>query len=290
MKKTVVGLGEVLWDMLPDGRQIGGAPANFAFHAGQWGHRAYVVSAVGTDPLGEEALSLLQAKGLSTVIPHTPYPTGTVAVTLTEGGIPHYDICQGVAWDHIPFTSAMEELATHTDAVCFGSRAQRSAESRSTIYRFVDTMPNTEDTLKVFDINLRQTYYSAEVIEQSLTRCNIVKLNDEELPVVTRLFALRGGSAEAQCQALIRRFGLRRVSLTCGTLGSYVYGAGTASFVATPQVQVADTVGAGDSFTGSFVAALLNGQSVGQAHQLAVRVSAYVCSQHGAMPEVQGRV
>lgn len=264
----------MLWDMLPDGRQIGGAPANFAFHAGQWGHRAYVVSAVGTDPLGEEALSLLQAKGLSTVIPHTPYPTGTVAVTLTEGGIPHYDICQGVAWDHIPFTSAMEELATHTDAVCFGSLAQRSAESRSTIYRFVDTMPNTEDTLKVFDINLRQTYYSAEVIEQSLTRCNIVKLNDEELPVVTRLFALRGGSAEAQCQALIRRFGLRLVILTCGTLGSYVYGAGTASFVATPQVQVADTVGAGDSFTGSFVAALLNGQSVGQAHQLAVRVSA----------------
>ena len=280
----------MLWDMLPDGRQIGGAPANFAFHAGQWGHRAYVVSAVGTDPLGEEALSLLQAKGLSTVIPHTPYPTGTVAVTLTEGGIPHYDICQGVAWDHIPFTSAMEELATHTDAVCFGSLAQRSAESRSTIYRFVDTMPNTEDTLKVFDINLRQTYYSAEVIEQSLTRCNIVKLNDEELPVVTRLFALRGGSAEAQCQALIRRFGLRLVILTFGTLGSYVYGAGTASFVATPQVQVADTVGAGDSFTGSFVAALLNGQSVGQAHQLAVRVSAYVCSQHGAMPEVQGRV
>lgn len=290
MKKTVVGLGEVLWDMLPDGRQIGGAPANFAFHAGQWDHRAYVVSAVGADPLGEETQRLLQAKGLNTMIPHTPYPTGTVAVTLTEGGIPHYDICQGVAWDHIPFTPAMEELATHTDAVCFGSLAQRSAESRSTIYRFVDTMPDTEDTLKVFDINLRQTYYSAEVIEQSLTRCNIIKLNDEELPVVTRLFALRGGSAEAQCQALISRFGLRLVILTCGTMGSYVYGAGTASFVATPRVQVADTVGAGDSFTGSFVAALLNGQTVGQAHQLAVKVSAYVCSQHGAMPEVQGRV
>lgn len=284
--KTVVGLGEVLWDMLPQGKQLGGAPINFAYHASRLGHQAYAISAVGNDELGKTIISQLEEKGIKPITPTTDYPTGTVNISVDAEGIPQYDICQGVAWDFIPFTPEMEQLAHKTDAVCFGSLAQRNAVSRQTIYRFLQAMPEGDDVLKIFDVNLRQQYYDKEVILESLALCNILKINDEELPIIVTLLALEGCSAEAQCQELLHKYALRMVILTCGTRGSMVFTAEDISYAPTPMVEVVDTVGAGDSFTGAFAGSLLNGKTVREAHQVAVSVSAYVCTQRGAMPEV----
>lgn len=284
--KTVVGLGEVLWDMLPQGKQLGGAPINFAYHASQLGHQAYAISAVGNDDLGKTIIDRLEQKGISPLIPQTDYPTGTVHISLDDKGIPQYDICQGVAWDFIPFTPEMEQLAHVTDAVCFGSLAQRNAASRQTIHRFLQAMPKRDDVLKIFDVNLRQHYYDRAVIHDSLTLANVLKINDEELPIAASLLALEGTDAEAQCFDLLRKYALRMVIYTCGTKGSTVFTPDGLSHAETPMVEVVDTVGAGDSFTGAFAGSLLNGKTVREAHQVAVRVSAYVCTQQGAMPEV----
>lgn len=286
MKKTVVGLGEVLWDMLPKGKQLGGAPINFSYHAGSLGHQAYAVSAVGNDDLGRLIVSQLKQKHVNPITPVTDYPTGTVNISVDSEGIPQYDICQGVAWDFIPFTPEMKQLAEHTDAVCFGSLAQRNAVSRQTIHQFLQAMPKRDGVLKIFDVNLRQHYYDKEVIEESLALCNVLKINDEELPIITSLLSLQGNDAEAQCDDLLHRYALRMVIFTCGTKGSFVFTPDGLSHAETPLVEVVDTVGAGDSFTGAFAGSLLNGKTVREAHQVAVRVSAYVCTQRGAMPEV----
>ena len=286
MKKTVVGLGEVLWDMLPQGKQLGGAPINFAYHASLLGHQGFAVSAVGNDDLGQTIIYQLGQKGISPLIPQTDYPTGTVHINLDDKGIPQYDICQGVAWDFIPFTPEMEQLAHTTNAVCFGSLAQRNAASRLTIHRFLQAMPEGDDVLKIFDVNLRQHYYDCEVIHDSLTLANVLKINDEELPIAASLLSLEGTDAEAQCYDLLRKYALRMVIYTCGTKGSTVFTPDGISHAETPMVEVVDTVGAGDSFTGAFAGSLLNGKTVREAHQIAVRVSAYVCTQQGAMPEV----
>ena len=161
--KNVVGLGEALWDMLPAGRQIGGAPANFAYHAGQFGHRAYAVSAVGRDELGQELISKFEEAKLNMVIPQVDYPTGTVGITLNESGIPQYEIREDVAWDNIPVSEELLALAQDTSAVCFGSLAQRSIVSRRTIQRFLEAMPDNRQTFKIFDVNLRQNYYDRDV-------------------------------------------------------------------------------------------------------------------------------
>lgn len=286
MDGIIAGMGEVLWDVLPEGKKLGGAPANFAYHIAQFGFGSTVLSAVGTDDLGDEALAILRGKGLAGEIERVAYPTGTVQVTLDEAGIPCYDIREQAAWDHIPFTARIEELARHTRCVCFGSLAQRSPVSRATIGRFLDTMPDGADRYKVFDINLRQHFYSKEVIEASLRRCNILKINDEELLLIERMFGLDTGDAGRTCRTLTERHGLRMLILTCGTAGSYVFSDGKVSFLETPKVKVADTVGAGDSFTATFCASLLGGLSLREAHRLAVDVSAYVCTQAGAMPEL----
>jgi hypothetical protein len=160
MKGIVVGMGEALWDILPDGRKIGGAPANFAYHASQFGLNSCVASAVGNDELGNETIKNLTSKGLNLMVPQIPYPTGTVQVTLDANGVPAYDIKEGVAWDNIPFTPELEALAKDTQAVCFGSLAQRSIVSRETIHKFLNAMPNDDKHLKIFDINLRQSFYS----------------------------------------------------------------------------------------------------------------------------------
>lgn len=284
--KYIVGIGEALWDMLPAGRQIGGAPANFAYHAGQFGYPSYAVSAVGKDELGEQLLALLAEKKLNTIMPQIEFPTGTVEVTLSEGGIPNFDIREQVAWDNIPTSPQLDALARQTIAVCFGSLAQRSAVSRETIYRFLEMMPCKEEVLKVFDVNLRQHFYSREVVETSLDYCNVLKINDEELPVIVGMFGIDGANDEEQCRNLLREFHLRLVILTQGARGSYVFSRNELSYVETPRVVVADTVGAGDSFTGSFVGSLLNGKSIHDAHITAVRVAAHVCTQHGAMPQI----
>lgn len=286
MSLLVVGMGEALWDMLPEGRKLGGAPANFAYHVSQFGLDTCVVSAVGDDELGNEILANFAEKQLDCQIEKVAYPTGTVQVTLDEKGVPCYEIKEGVAWDNIPYTPALENLAKQTHAVCFGSLAQRNAVSRETINRFIDQMPEDENVLKIFDINLRQHFYSKELIEASLKKSNVLKINDEELVVVGEMFGFADIDFQDKCWILLAKYNLKMLILTCGTEGSYVFTPGEVSFLETPQVQVADTVGAGDSFTGAFVAAILSGKTVKDAHRLAVDVSAFVCTQNGAMPEL----
>ena len=166
MKQYIVGLGEALWDVLPEGKKIGGAPANFAYHVSQFGYDSLAISAVGADALGDELLSKFDERGLHYLIPRIDYPTGTVQVTLDAEGVPTYDIREGVAWDNIPFTPELEEVARHTRAVCFGSLAQRSSVSHDTIRRFLDATPT--DCLKIFDIKLRQNFYTKETLQESI--------------------------------------------------------------------------------------------------------------------------
>ena len=275
MKKYVVGIGEALWDVLPTEKKLGGAPANFAYHAGRMGYNAIAISALGQDALGDEILEQLGEKKLEYLMPRVDYPTGTVQVTVDDKGIPSYEIKQQVAWDYIPYTPEMEAIARECKAVCFGSLAQRGEESRNTITRFLDTV--NEDCLKIFDINLRQNFYSREIIEESLRRCNILKINDEELEIIVPML----GKDKHQ---LIADYNLSMLVLTCGTEGIYIITPNEESFLPTPKVDVVDTVGAGDSFTGAFVASLLSGKSIREAHQKAVEVSAFVCTQAGAMP------
>ncbi len=280
----VVGMGEALWDMLPEGKKIGGAPANFAYHVSQFGLDSRVVSAVGEDELGMEILKNFREKKLNCMIETVPYPTGTVQVELDANGVPCYDIREGVAWDNIPFTPALEGLARQTRAVCFGSLAQRSVISRETINRFLDAMPGGEDRYKIFDINLRQGFYTKEILCNSMRKCNILKINDEELVTVSRMFGYPGIDLQDKCWILLAKYNLRMLILTCGVNGSYVFTPGEISFVETPKVEVADTVGAGDSFTAAFVASVLKGLPVAEAHRIAVETSAFVCTRHGAMP------
>lgn len=298
MADYIVGLGEILFDCLPDGKKLGGAPANFAYHVSNFGLEGIAVSAVGRDADGRRIREELEARGLKFHLEEVDYPTGTVQVSLSGNGIPQYDICPGVAYDNIPWTPEIEEIAKNAKGVCFGSLAQRSEVSRNTIYRFLDTMSQS-GTLKVFDINLRQDWYSKEVIGESLGRCNILKLNDEEICTLADMLELghiqakpdgtplQPADFEAQCRRIIEMYDLQMIILTCGVNGSYVFCRdGSTSFQPTPKVTVADTVGAGDSFTGSFVASLLKGSGVKDAHRKAVMISAFVCSCDGAMPPV----
>ena len=283
MKNTVVGLGEILWDIFPERKVLGGAPANFAYHASQFGFNGYAVSAIGNDLLGKEILKSLEEKELNYLIEQTDFPTGTVKVQLDGRGIPTYEITENVAWDNIPFTTRLENLAKNTTTVCFGSLAQRNEVSRATIHKFLDLMP--ADSLKVFDINLRLKYFSKDIIIDSLNKASALKLNDEEIVKIAEIFELQGTDEEL-CQQLLDKYKLKFLILTKGTRGSYVLTPYEKSFLATPKVTIADTVGAGDSFTAAFVASYLNGRSIAQSHQLAVEVSAYVCQQHGAMPRL----
>ncbi len=295
MSKYVIGLGEALFDCLPEGRKLGGAPANFAYHVSQFGLNGCAISAIGDDELGEEIVETFEKVGLNHILPKVEQPTGTVQVTLDENGIPQYEICLGVAWDNIPLTKEMLDVAHNAQAICFGSLAQRSETSRKTIQAFLDAAP--KDALRVFDINLRQNWYSAEIIADSLHRANILKINDEELDVVAtmllgvpsipgQLIAENPEKTCAVCRDLIAKYDLQMLILTCGAIGSYVFTDKEESYVATPKVKVADTVGAGDSFTATFVAQILLGKSIREAHEKAVAVSAYVCTQNGAMPEL----
>ena len=284
MENIVVGMGEALWDVLPEGKKIGGAPANFAYHVSQFGLSSCVVSAIGDDALGHEIVENFTSKGLKQHIDVVPYPTGTVQVEIDQAGIPQYDIKENVAWDNIPFTESLKSLALKTRAVCFGSLAQRNVVSRETINSFLDAMPKTEDTLVVFDVNLRQGFYNKEILCNSMSRCNILKINDEELVAVSRMFGYPGIDLQDKCWILLGKYNLKMLILTCGVNGSYVFPPGNVSFVPTPKVEVADTVGAGDSFTAAFIASILRGKSVSEAHHLAVSTSAYVCTQKGAMP------
>ena len=278
---VIVGIGEVLWDMFPEGKKIGGAPANFAYHVLRQGFQSVVVSSLGNDDLGQEIEIAFKEVGLNYLLEKIDYPTGTVQVSLDAVGVPQYEITEDVAWDNISLNEKLLWLAQATSVVCFGTLAQRNAKSRHTISSFIDAMPH--DALKVFDINLRQNFYSREIIHESLKKCNVLKINDEELSVVGEIFALRG-DFNAQCCELMTRYQLKILILTCGINGSYVFSRNEMSFIETPKVEVVDTVGAGDAFTAVFIASILKGDEIKEAHQRAVDISAYVCTQEGAMP------
>ncbi len=284
MNNTVVGLGEILWDVFPERKVLGGAPANFAYHVSQFGYNGYAVSAIGDDLLGKEILESLAKKNLNYLIETTDFPTGTVEVTLNKNGIPQYEICENVAWDNIPFTAKTENLAKITGTVSFGSLAQRNEVSRESVKKFLAAMP--EDSLKIFDINLRQHFYTTDLIDESLKLSNMLKINDEEVVVVSRLFEMTEDNEQDVCKRLLNDYNLDIVILTKGTEGSFVFTPKETSFQPTPKVHVADTVGAGDSFTAAFVASYMHGERITDAHQLAMEVSAYVCTQHGAMPKL----
>ncbi|MBO5269086.1 MAG: carbohydrate kinase [Muribaculaceae bacterium] len=283
-KNLVIGMGEALWDVLPEGKKIGGAPANFAYHVSQFGLDSRVISAIGQDALGAEILKTFDEKKLQYNIETVPYPTGTVQVEIDQAGIPQYEIKENVAWDNIPYTARLEALAGRTQAVCFGSLAQRNVVSRNTINRFLDAIPDENEALIVFDVNLRQGFYNKEILCNSMKRCNILKINDEELVTVSRMFGYPGIDLQDKCWILLGKYNLKMLILTCGINGSYVFTPGNVSFQPTPKVEVADTVGAGDSFTAAFIASILKGLPVAEAHVKAVETSAFVCTQQGAMP------
>ncbi len=285
MKKTVVGLGEILWDIFPDKKELGGAPANFAYHISELGLNGYVISALGADELGDEILNRVKGKSLNYILERVPYPTGTVLVKVDENGVPEYEICENVAWDNIPFTKEMEELAKETDALCFGSLAQRSVNSCKSINQFIDMLPDY--AMKVFDINLRQHFYTKQIIVESIQKSNVLKINDEELLTLSNLLGIGADNDEEKIvRELIREYQLEIVILTKGEKGSTIITPDESSSLDTPKVKVVDTVGAGDAFTAAFIAAILMGKSIKEAHLLAVDVSAYVCTQKGAMPKL----
>jgi fructokinase len=280
--KKILGIGELVWDVFPEGKQLGGAPVNFAFFAKELGAEAYPVAALGTDGLGDEAIQMLKPSGLSLdFIQRNSLDTSRVMVTTDENGVPHYEIVENVAWDAMECNTEVLALASEADVICWGSLAQRSEKSRESILAMVDAAP--ENCLRVFDINLRQKFYSKEVIEESLKRADILKLNEDELPVVSEIFAVEGSEAD-QIAHIIKRFSLRSIIYTQGAVCSEVYDAsGLVSRMDTPKVKVADTVGAGDSFTATYVTSILLGKTPAQAHELAVKVAAFVCTQNGAI-------
>lgn len=282
MEGKIIGLGEILWDMLPTGKQLGGAPANFAYHVCHLGGNGWAVSAISDDELGREIKNTLSTKKLNTILEEVNEPTGTVQVTLNAAGVPTYDITEGVAWDHIPFTERIGDLAKETSAVCFGTLAQRSPESRATIHEFIENMP--DGSLKVYDINLRQNYYDEKIISDSLRLADILKINDEELEIVSKMFCL-SGTSEERCRAISREFNLKFVILTMGGDGSKVILEDRVHLSTPGKINIVDTVGAGDSFTAAFMLAYLRGESIEKAHTLATEVSSYVCTKAGAMPE-----
>ena len=278
-----VGLGELLWDMLPEGRQIGGAPFNFARHCNQLGLEGFPVSQIGIDELGNETVSLLKDWGITPdfVSRDPQHETGTVNIRLDNQGKPNYEIRDDAAWDFIQHNLLLEQLAPKVDIVCFGTLAQRSDASRFTIYSFLDRM--SSDAIKLFDVNLRQHFYSIGSIEASLERASILKLSDEELPVLKNAFSL-SGSVEVQLSELKNRFELKLIAYTRGAEGSLLIdGSGTDDHPGT-TITTIDTIGAGDSFSATLCAGLLQGLPLAQLNENANQVAAYVCSQRGATP------
>jgi fructokinase len=283
---TVVGLGEILWDLLPSGRQLGGAPANFAYCSHLLGNRAVVASRVGLDELGREARDSLLRSGITDQFLQSDqeHPTGTVHVQLDSAGQPKFEIAENSAWDFLRWTDLWQSLAQSADAVCFGTLAQWSPESRDTILNFLDaTRPEAP---RVFDVNLRQSFYSAEILHESMKRANVVKLNLEEVARVGDLLAIDRSDAIAFCRGMLQKFGLSLVCITRGANGSVVCDRKSADEHTGFRVQIKDSVGAGDAFTAGLVHGLLREAPLAEMNDLANRMGAWVASNSGAMPPV----
>ena len=281
---VAVGLGEVLWDLLPQGKQLGGAPTNFAYMAALLGHRGLVASSAGRDALGDELRRRLVELGLdaSLVQLDPAHSTGTVKVHLDAEGQPTYEITEDVAWDFLEWTPSWRRLAAAAGVICFGSLAQRSPQSRATIQEFLTTAPKA--SLRIFDVNLRQQFFSAEVLSQSLRLANVAKLNDQELPAVTRELGLSFDSEESSAERLRRTFGLKLVCVTRGSKGSLLVSEGGRDEHPGFRVRVVDSVGAGDAFTAALANHLLRGSSLRTTNEAANRMGAWVASQSGATP------
>ena len=278
----VVGLGEVLWDMFPEGAQFGGAPANFACHAAALGARASMISVVGNDPLGDQAIEALVSRGVDVAcVDKTDWPTGCVNVSINSDGQPDYEIAHNVAWDYQGWNSEREALARSCDAVCFGTLGQRSAKSRKFIQEFLQrTRP---DCVRVFDVNLRQSFYDDSVIMDSLQLASVLKLNDEELPIVCRAVGIEAVGIDA-LKAIKKQFGLDLIALTRGSEGAQLVGNKQTDFTPAVATTVENTVGAGDSYTAALTVGLLQGLTLGEINQAASKIAAFVCSQPGATP------
>lgn len=283
MKKLkVIAVGEIVWDMLPAGKQLGGAPLNFAFFAKELGAEAYAVSAIGNDVLGDETLAVASATGVNLdYLQRNNLPTSRVLISLDNEGVPQYEIVENVAWDALECPQMILDLVKDASVMCWGSLAQRSVTSRQSVLAMLSAAP--KECVKVFDINIRQHYYSREVIETSLGYADILKLNEDELPLVASILGLSGPEHDIVSQ-LIEKYALKYLVYTHGADFSEVFSAtGEYSHVPTPKVKVVDTVGAGDSFTAVFVTSILQGLSMAESHARAVEVSAYVCTQNGAI-------
>jgi len=284
MSFKVVGIGEVLWDLFPSGKKMGGAPANFAYHARALGADARVVSRVGNDALGREILAQFETIGLSNecISVDLARPTGTVSVELMADGQPHYVIHEDVAWDHLVADAKAVEAVSSADAVCFGSLAQRCAPAQAAIRTMLEKSPRT--ALRIFDVNLRQDFFSRDLIEHSLELAHVLKLNDTELPMLTRLLGVRGITEKQQLAEIAGRFGLRLVAYTCGARGSLLYDGAQWSEHAGRRVEVKDTVGAGDSLTAAVTIGMLAGWDLETIGERANDIAAYVCSCEGGTP------
>jgi fructokinase len=280
----IVGLGEVLWDLLPAGKVLGGAPFNFTFHCHQLGHSAVMVSRVGHDDFGREIRAAMAGLGLSDVFVQEDgeHPTGTVGVELDANGQPSFTIHPG-AWDHLAWEDRLEALFAHAQAICFGTLIQRNAVARETVRRALRAGRNA---LIVYDVNLRQQFYSRAIVEESLRLSRWVKLNDGELVVLREMFGLSGSSESALVGDLRKRFGIELVALTRGERGCLVQTADEEESVAGVPVLVVDTIGAGDAFTAGLVCRVLEAKPIAEAAQFANRLAACVAGKAGGTPKI----
>lgn len=280
-----VGIGECLWDDFPSGRQPGGAPANFAYIAGQLGDRGIIASRVGDDADGRELVQQLERRGIDTsrIQIDDSHHTGIVSVEL-DGGQPRYVITENVAWDNLEMSSEWRSMAAECDAVCFGSLAQRTESSRKAIKEFVSLTPKSAK--RVFDANLRQSYYSEAVLIDSLRLANIVKLNEDELDVVTEATGIGGSGQQVRAEILRDEFEIDIVCITRGANGSFLIAANGCSDNPGLATELCDAVGAGDAFTAAMIHGVLRSWDLNTINQYANRVAALVASRRGAMPEI----
>jgi fructokinase len=283
-RSKVVGLGEVLWDILPGQKQVGGAPANFAYISSVLGDIGLIASRIGADDLGAEMQSQLRSRGLNTdyIQKDSEHATGTVNVHLRSDGQPLFEITEPSAWDFLEWTAEWDALARAADAVCFGSLAQRNPRSRATIRRFLSA--TAKDTIRVFDMNLRQHYYSQGILAESIASAQIVKLNDEEVLIASRLFQAPSNDCLPFAQWLQRRFQLRLVCVTFGAEGSLLVSESSHHRHPGYRVKVTDTVGAGDAFTAAMLHHFLRGSTIAAINAAANRMGSLVASEAGAMP------
>jgi fructokinase len=282
-KFTIAGIGELLWDVLPEEEVIGGAPVNFAYHVTALGAKGVPISTIGRDSRGEKALRELQKRDvdIAAISITEDFATGYVTATVDEDGKATYSFPDDVAWDHLLINDYAENLRSTLDAVCFGSLAQRSKHSRRVIHGFLDTL--RRETVKVFDINLRQDFYSRQIVESSLERTDILKLNEEELPILAGLLELKG-SSDHWLPVLIERYSFQMAILSKGDSGSLLLTPESYSEHSGIHTHIEDTIGAGDAFTAAAMLGFLRGLGLDDINEQANKIAAYVCSQRGGMP------